>query len=65
MRFQEILDYDYVIRQLRQGNQILLPYEKKDGTTVRLQITIYDYNNTNTTEMLWIFMDGADTPITT
>lgn len=57
-QFQEYLDFDYVLEQLRQGQQIEFDYEKQDGGKVRMQITIYDQNSEEKNEMLWIFMDG-------
>lgn len=56
--FQKVFDYDYIFRQIKQGNQIIFTYEKKDGSHIRLQITIYDSNSSDTNEILWIFMDG-------
>lgn len=56
--FRKILDYNYVLAQIKCGNQIKFTYLKKDGSKIHLQITIYDQNSSNTNEMLWIFMDG-------
>lgn len=57
-QFQSVFDYELLLEQIRQGNQIDFSYEKKDGSKIRLQITIYDSNALNNNEMLWIFMDG-------
>lgn len=56
--FSRVFDFDHVLKQIKQGNQILFSYEKKDGSRVQLQITIYDPNASDNNEMLWIFMDG-------
>lgn len=56
--FHKVLDFDSVYEQIKQGNQIEYFYRKKDGSGVRLQITIYDPNSADSREMLWIFMDG-------
>lgn len=56
--FRTFFDFDYVLRQIRQGNQMKFTYEKKDGCKVDMQITIYDSNSSDSNEMLWIFMDG-------
>lgn len=56
--FYDIFEYDTVLNQLRQGKQIDFSYRKKDGSRIRLQITIYDPNALDNNEMLWIFMDG-------
>lgn len=56
--FYKVLDFDSVYEQIKQGNQIEYFYRKKDGSGVRLQITIYDPNSADSREMLWIFMDG-------
>lgn len=57
-RFQIVFNYNYVLKQIKQGNQVEFTYEKKDGDKVHLQITIYDPNSLDSNEMLWIFMDG-------
>lgn len=57
-KFQRFFDYDYIFRQIKQGNQITFTYEKKDGSHIQLQISIYESNSSDTTEILWIFMDG-------
>lgn len=56
--FMDIFDFDSIMQKLSDGNQINFTYRKKDGGNVRLQITIYDQNSSNTKEMLWIFMDA-------
>lgn len=56
--FQALLDFDYILKQIKQGNQVKFTYEKKDGSKIDMQITIYDSNACNNNEMLWIFMDG-------
>lgn len=55
--FSTFLDYDNILKQLRQGRQLLFPYEKKDGSYVRLQITLYNPDAPDSREMLWIFID--------
>lgn len=58
-QFRTFFDFDYVLKQIKQGNQINFSYEKNDGSRVRLQLTIYDSNSAaDNNEMLWIFMDG-------
>lgn len=56
-RFHAVFDYASVLKQIKSGNQINIPYQKKDGSYVRLQITIYDPNSLDSNEMLWIFLD--------
>lgn len=58
-QFHAVFDYASVLKQIKSGNQISIPYQKKDGSCVRLQITIYDPNSTDSNEMLWIFMDAG------
>lgn len=55
--FEKTFDFDYVNSQIKQGNTIEFTYEKKDGSKVHLQITIYNPNSPDSNEMLWIFMD--------
>lgn len=54
-QFEAVIDYDYVLAQIRAGKQIGFTYRKKDGTKVHLQITIYNEDKSGTSEMLWIF----------
>lgn len=55
--FSRILDFEYVYEQICRGKQVDFLYKKKDGSRVRLQITILA-SNSGSREMLWIFMDG-------
>lgn len=54
-RFQKVLDYDYVLQQLKKDNQIEFAYRKTDGSRVYLQIMFYHTDISNHNEMLWIF----------
>lgn len=54
-QFETVIDYNYVLAQIREGKQVGFTYRKKDGTKVHLQITIYNENKSGTSEMLWIF----------
>lgn len=56
-QFSQVSDFDYVLSQLQQNNQIEFSYEKKDGNRVRLQIIPYTPDFSDTNEMLWIFLD--------
>lgn len=56
--FDNIFDYEYVLDKLQRGEQISFTYQKKDGATIHLQITVYNPNVADSREMLWVFMDG-------
>lgn len=58
--FLKIFDYDYILQQIKQGNQIKFKYEKKDGSMVNLQITLYDANAVDALEILCIFMEEPE-----
>lgn len=57
-RFRMVLNFDYVLSQIKEGHQVGLGYRKKDGNRVYLQIMAYDANSLDSHELLWIFMDG-------
>lgn len=56
--FDDVFNYEYVLAQLKQGKQISFTYQKTDGSTIRLQITVYNQNVADSKEMLWVFIDG-------
>lgn len=56
--FDDVFDYENVLAQLKQGKQIAFTYQKTDGSTIRLQITVYNQNVADSKEMLWVFIDG-------
>lgn len=58
-QFKKLLDYDYVQEQLALGNTVDLTYQKLDGTKIELKITIYDQEDSDIQEMLWIFQSVA------
>lgn len=55
--FYKICDFEYILKTIKQGEQIDYTYTKKDGCKVRLQITLYNPDSSDTNEMLWIFTD--------
>lgn len=55
--FHTVFDFDLILKQLRDKKPFGFTYEKKDGSKVLLQITIYDAASCDSNQMLWIFMD--------
>lgn len=58
-RFLELINYQYVRKELMAGQSIDFVYHKKDGGRVRLKITIYDSSTPENEEMQWIFVDDT------
>lgn len=56
--FEDVFDYECVLERLKQGKQISFTYQKTDGSTIHLQITVYNQNLAGSKEMLWVFSDG-------
>lgn len=59
--FEDVFQYEDVLKRLKRGEQIAFAYQKTDGSIIRLQITVYNQNIADSREMLWVFMDGNKT----
>lgn len=55
--FQTVFHFEDVLQQIKEDKPIEFSYTKKDGSRVTLQITLYDSEDLDSSEMLWIFMD--------